>query len=789
MLKNYLKTALRHLRQNKGFSLLNMFGLSLGLACAILILLWIEDEISYNRFHEKYNSIYQVLENQTYDGKTFTFGATPGLLSAGMKNDFPEVKAASRMGWGDRWLFKSGDKPIYENGNYADPSFFDIFSFGFIYGDPKNAVSDEHSIVITQRMSEKFFGRENPVGKYLHVNDASDFKVSAVISDPPVNSTLQFDWLVSFKVFEARNPWWNSWTNNGMQTFVDLKEGTDVAKFNQKFSGYIKLKGYSESSEATARPFIFPMRDWRLRSEFDNGKPAGGRIEYVRLFGIVALLLVLIACINFMNLATARSEQRAREVGVRKVMGARRNALMRQFLTESMIMSLAATIVACGLVLISLPFFNELVGKQLTLGAADPWQWLIFIGIAVVCGLLAGSYPALYLSSFSPASIFKGFRAGGSSRTVLIRKGLVVIQFVISIVLIVSTVVIYKQIGFVKSRQLGFNKDHLLYVTQQGKINERLDVIREDLLATGMVSHMASCNQRIIQAGNNTGGFSWEGKDPSKDVLITTEYVSPDYVNTAGMKLSGGRDFYPDAVRDSMNVIINETLAHILGKGDPLNKTIRQGEIKYTVVGIVKDFVYNDMYRKPEPFIMFCQPRATNYVFMRIKENADTEKAMAQIESVFKKDNPNYPFEFRFLDEEFDKLFKSEMLISKLSQLFAILTVIISALGLFGLAAYTAERRTKEIGIRKVLGATVTSVVSLLSKDFVKLVLIAMVIATPVAWYVMNSWLRDYAYRISIEWWMFAGAGSLAVLIAIFTVSFQAIKAALSNPVKSLRTE
>jgi predicted permease len=786
MLKNYLVIALRHLKKNKGFSLLNMFGLSIGLACAILILLWIEDEISYNRFHKKYDHICQVLENQTYDHKTFTFAATPGLLAAAMKNDFPEVVNTCRVDWGNRWLFRLKEKTVYENGTCVDPAFLDIFSFKIKYGNLKNALASERSIVLTDRMAEKFFGNVNPVGKYMKVNDKDEFLITAVVAAPPDNSSIQFEWLVSFKNFEEQNPWWNSWGSNGMLTYVELKQGTSLEQFNKKFAGYIK----SKKQDATARPLLLAMKDWRLRSNFEEGKQAGGRIEYVKMFGFIAVLIVIIACINFMNLATARSEQRAREVGVRKVMGALRGSLMTQFIGESLVMAFVATFFACFLVIASLPFFNELVAKKLSLGVSNPLQWIVFISIALLCGLIAGSYPSIYLSSFRPIAIFRGFGSGGSSSAALIRKGLVVSQFVISIVLIVSTIIIYRQIEHVKGRQLGFNKDNLLYVSQKGKINEHLDVIQQDLLNTGAVSNVATCNQRIIEAGNNGGGFEWDGKDASKDVLITQEFVSSDYINTAGMKLKQGRNFYSDEKRDSASVIINETLARIMKKKDAVGSFIRQdGGAPYTIVGVVEDFVYNDMYKQPEPFIMYYRPHSSNYIFIRLKENAGTEAALKKIEQVFKRDNPGYPFEYRFLDDEFDKLFKSEMLISKLSRLFAILTVIISCLGLFGLAAYTAERRTREIGIRKVLGATVSSVVTLLSGDFMKLVCIAIVIAWPIAWYVMNKWLQDYAYKINIQWWMFALAGLLALVIATLTVSSQAIRAAVANPVKSLRTE
>jgi putative ABC transport system permease protein len=785
MLKNYFKIALRHITKNKGFSILNMLGLSLGLTCAILIMLWIQDEVSYNKFHKKYDVLHRVMENQTYEGKIYTFGATPGLLASSMKAEIPEVKNATRMGWGERWLFSLNDKPIYENGNYVDPDFFNMFSFDFIYGSPSKALLNDRSIVITEKMSRKFFGEQNPVGKYLKANDKNEFLITGVVKDPPLNSTIQFSWLASFKIFETENDWWQSWGNNSMQTFVELKPLTALANFNKKISKYIK----SKNTDSNAEPVLLPMKDWRLRSAFEDGKQVGGRIEYVRLFGVIALILIVIACINFMNLATARSDQRSKEVGVRKVMGAQRSTLMTQFISESVVMSLVSTIVACLLVILFLPLFNDLVGKKLSLGLRDPTQWIILLSIALFCGIIAGSYPSIYLSSFKPISIFRGFRKNGSSAPALIRKGLVVTQFVISIIMIISTVVIYKQISHVKKRNLGFSKDNLLYVHQKGQINSKLKIIEEDLISTGVVSNAAGCNQTVIQIGNNTSGISWEGKDPTKDILITTDFVGSDYINTIGMKLINGRDFYKNNDVDSTTVIVNETFAKLLNKKDPINAVIRWDTTDLTVIGVVKDFIFNDMYKPADPVVIFCYPKLTSNLFIRLKKGDDLEGSLAKIEKVLGKHNPGYPFEYNFLDEDFDKQFRSEMLVSKLSSLFAVITIVISCLGLFGLAAYTAERRTKEIGIRKVLGATVQNVISLLSKDFVKLVLIAVIIASPVAWYIMSQWLQDYAYRINIQWWVFVVAGSAALLIALFTVSFQAIKAAIANPVKSLRAE
>ena len=784
MFKNYLKTALRNLRKNKGFSFLNLMGLSLGMACAVLILLWVFDELQYNKFHKNYKHLYQVMENQSYDGKTYTFSAMPGLFAPAIKQELPEIKYASRSDWGTQALFSLGDKSIYERGLYVDPDFLKMFSFELKKGDT-TALTDPTSILITEEMAKKFFGNDDPIGKTLKVNNDKLFTIRGIIKNPPLNNSFRFAWLASFSIYEAKNEWLQSWGNNGIQTFVQLKEGADPAAVNKKFYGFIQ----SKQKEAIARPFLFSINDWRLRSRFEEGKQTGGRIEYVRLFSIIALLIIIIACINFMNLATARSEQRAREVGVRKVLGAARGMLIRQFMSESMVTAFVAVIIAGLIVLFTIGPFNELVEKKLSFSFSNP---VISIGLpllALICGVLAGSYPSFYLSSFNPTTIFRGLRSGKNSSVAIIRKGLVITQFVISIVLIISTIIIYQQIQHVKTRQLGYDKENIVMLGLKGKMNEHFPPIKTDLLATGMIESATLANSRVLDMNSSSEDFKWQGKDPSMKVLITIEHVSPEYVSTMKMQLKSGRDFNENAIADTANIIINETFANLIGRKDPVGEILMRDNQKLQIIGVVKDFLFNDMYGKPDPLILFCQPSATYLMMVRIKPGHDAQKALAKIETVIDKHNPGYPFEYKFMDAEFDKLFRSEMMVGKLSRLFAILTIVISCLGLFGLAAYTAERRTKEIGIRKVLGATLSNVVTLLSKDFLRLVAIAAIIAFPLAWWMMHQWLQDFAYRIHISWWVFGIAGILSVLIALCTVSFQAIKAAIANPVKSLRTE
>lgn len=509
----------------------------------------------------------------------------------------------------------------------------------------------------------------------------------------------------------------------------------------------------------------------------------------MRLFSIIAWIILIIACINFMNLATARSEKRAKEVGVRKVMGAGKKQLIIQFLLESIILSFISVLLAVGLIYLFIGSFNELVGKELPIGITDPVHLLALLGIGLICGILAGSYPAFFLSSFNPVSVFKGFVFSGSKGASFTRKGLVVVQFGISIILIVSTLVIYDQIQHIQNRELGYNKENLLYTSTQGKIIDNYGVIKQELLATGMVENVSLSNQQLLQMGNNGWGYHWQGKDPNQEILITNEQVSSGYIETMGMNLKAGRNFKDLEVQDSSSIIINESLAKLMNKENVVGEIITSGESKFEIIGVVEDFVYSDMYATAAPLILFPQPTSTNFLFIRLKKGAQMQTALAGIESVLKNQNPGYPFECKLVDDEFNKIFQTETLTGKLSRIFAFLAIFISCLGLFGLAAYTAERRIREIGIRKVLGASVSNIIRLLSRDFVNLILISFLIGFPIAWYLMNGWLQNFAYRVSIDWTIFVFAGLATISIVLLTVGFQALAAAIANPTKSLRTE
>jgi len=785
MIRNYFKTTLRNLWKNKGYSFLNIGGLAVGIACAGLILLWVEDELTFNHYFSNRDNLFKIKDRQTYDGQTFTFDATPGPLAQGMKSEIPGIKNTARSTWGDYLLFSLNDKVIYEQGNFVDAPFLSMFQLQFIKGNAKDAFTQLHSLVISETMAEKFFGTTDVVGKSLKVDNKRDYIVSGIFKDLPENVSFRFHWLAPFKIFEDQNTWLTQWGSNGVITYVETQPNADMKAINNKLYNYVE----SKEKGVIAKMSIYPMSRWRMYDSFENGKEVAGRIKYVNLFSLIAWIILIIACINFMNLSTARSEQRAREVGVRKVMGAGRGKLIGQFIGESLFLSFISAIFAIVLIYLSLTAFNGIVEKQLAVNIFQPSHLAALIIIAVFCGLIAGSYPAFYLSSFNPVNILKGIKLKNSSSAGYIRKGLVVLQFSISVILIISTVLIYQQILHIKSRDLGYDKQDLIYTSLQGKMKKHFNAIKNDLQATGFVQNASLSNSRVLQLGSNTADFQWEGKDPNKQVLITIEGVSPEYISTMGMKLKRGRDFYSDIKSDSNNIIINEAMAKIMNKKDIVGSMLNWNGTNITIVGVVNDFIYNDMYSTPAPLILYADTSNNSCLTMRFKPGIDLTAALPAVEKVIKSYNPGYPFESTFVDAEFDKIFKTETLIGKLAGIFSILAIFISCLGLFGLAAYTAERRTKEIGVRKVLGASTQGLAALLSKDFLLLVAISCLIAFPLAWWAMKNWLQSFSYRIDIHWTVFLLSGILALLIAVLTVSFQAIKAAIANPVKSLRTE
>jgi putative ABC transport system permease protein len=787
MFKNFLRSTFRSLWKNRSYSFLNIFGLAIGVACAGLIFLWVEDELSYDNVYAKKDLLYQVRTNQTYDGVIRTFISTPGPFAAAIRKEVPGIANAARLNRGNN-LFSFGEKRINESGAYVDSNIFSMFQPEFVQGNKTAPFKDPYSLVISESMSERFFGKGvNVIGKTLKFDNQEDYVITAVVKDVPANTTLQLNWYMPFSTqVRQRAPGnYERWGSNNSTTYVELKPGVNIPAVRNQLLTFIEKK---TNGEASARPVLLSMNDWRLRDKYENGVVTGGRIEYIKMFIFIAWIILLIACINFMNLATARSEKRAKEVGVRKVIGATRTALIYQFIGEALLMSFLAVIAGLAIIYLVLPAFNTLIEKKLTIGIGSPSHILSLLAIALTCGIVAGSYPAIYLSGFRPVNVLKGLKLKTGSAG-WIRKALVVTQFSISIILIIGTIIIYQQIQHIKNRDLGYDRNNLLSIPSRGDIINNFTVIRQDMLATGLIENAGLNSFNILTVGNNSSNWNWAGKDDSKDLLFSQRWISPELIPTLGLKFLEGRNFGNDTQADSSNVIITKSLARIMGGGTAVGKKIYNGDDAYNVIGVVNDFVYGDMYGQSDPIVYFSSSRDASRLFVRIRSTADKKDALARMESILKKHNPAYPFEYSFLDDQFNDQFKSETLIGKLSRVFALLAITISCLGLFGLAAYMAERRTKEIGIRKVLGASVTGITGLLSKDFLRLVILSAVIAFPVAWWAMNKWLQGYAYRISISWWVFLAAAAGALFIALITVSYQSIRAALTNPVKSLRTE
>lgn len=785
MLRNYLLTALRSFLRQRSYSFINLSGLAIGLACSIFIFLWVMDEMSYDNFHPDGDRIYQIMENQTYSGnKIFTFMATPGLLAEALKQEIPEVEFASRASWGDRILFNYEDKSIYEEGSYADPSIFRIFNFPIIDGDRNNPLPDNNSIAISKTIARKYFKDENPIGKVFRLNNSFECKVTAVFEDIPENSTLQFKYVIAFdRIFhEKGNEWMSDWGSNGLQTFVKLNKGGVQTAVDGKIKEFVKKR--NEGSVVDL--FLFPIDQWRLYNNFEGGKQAGGRITYVRAFTIVAIFILVIACINFMNLATARAANRSREVGIRKVVGAHRRSLILQFIGESMIMAFISFVIALLLVHLLLPFFNELTGKKIFIDYANPVITVSLAGIMLFTGLLAGSYPAFFLSAFQPASVLKGNLSAAFSGAAL-RKLLVVFQFSMSVALIICALVVYRQINYIRTKNLGFDRENILYFTRYEGVEKSFESFRSELLQSPLIKGVASSSQLPMEVGSSTGA-EWDGKSKDDKALFPIIACDYDFLPVAGFKVVAGRNFSRDFVTDTSNFVIMEETARRMGMKDPVGQNLTVWGIKGRIVGVVKDFHSGSLHNSIEPVIFALLPKYGSRIFVKY-EPGKADEAVKAVEVVHKKFEAAFPFEPNFLDEAFDKQYKSEIMVGRLSAIFTYMTILISCLGLLGLASYTTERRTKEIGVRKALGASVSRLVVMLCRDFVILVLFALVVGCPLAWYVMTKFLDQYKFHTDLSVWIFVLTAVGIVFIALLTVSYRSIQAALSNPVNALRIE
>jgi len=794
MFKNYFKTAWRNIIKNKTYSVINVLGLATGMAVAMIIGLWIYDEVSANKNFKNYDSIYQVMMHQTFDGFRGTQQSIPFPLGDELKSKYPDFKAVAMCDWGANRSLMYGEKKISKYGHFIGEDAVSLFSLNILEGS-KDPLHDPYSIVLTKETAGILFGNEDPIGKTVKVDNQTDLKVTAVVEKVPKNSSLSFDYLIPFQLMESIYPWIKqyhktNWGNNSWQAFVQLNDNADAASVTRKIKDDVLSHFTDENTVKHIKPelFIHPMSKWRLYSDFDNGINTGGFIKYVRMFGILGLIVLLIACINFMNLSTARSEKRAKEVGVRKAVGSGRKQLINQFLNESLLMAVFAFLLALGMVALALPYFNQLTDKEMSLQIANPVFWLIMILFTIVTGLLAGSYPAFYLSSFNPVRVLKGnFKAGKLSS--LPRKILVVIQFSSSVVLMIGTVIVYQQIQYGKNLPIGFNNKGLISVYWSDDIANHIDALRQELISSGAATSICQSNSSPSELQSNNNGWEWKGSQPvEKTVTFSTITTTYDYTKTLGIKLLAGRDFSREFA-DSNSVILNEAAVKRMRLKNPVGEQLKWNGRPMTVVGVIPDIQMESPYRPISPLTIIFNKDWVGHVDVRLNPNMSASQALALMKPIFEKYNPAYPFEYHFADEEYAKKFNYEELVANLAAIIAVLAIFISCLGLFGLASFTAEQRVKEIGVRKVLGASIFNLWQLLSKDFVILVLLSCAIAIPIGWYCMNEWLKSYQNKTGINVYVFVIVVLVAIIITLLTVSFQAIKAAIANPVKSLRTE
>jgi putative ABC transport system permease protein len=786
MIKTYFLIAWRNVQKSKIYSAINIIGLSTGMAVALLIGLWIWDEVSYDDYFKNKERLARIIATQTFNGETGSYPTTVVPLENELRTKYgSDIKRLSLISYNTN-ILAVGAKRISASGMWAGPDITEMLTLSMIRGSGES-FRDPSTILISTSMAKTLFADSDPIGQIVKLDNRGELKIGGVYEDLPKNTSF-FGTSYLLPWFNKQN-WWNTqtdaWSNHGCELMVELNENTDIEKTNAKIKMITQEHGYVQSNELL---MLHPMDSWHLYSKFENGQQAGGRIQYVILFGTIGFFVLLLACINFMNLSTARSEKRAKEVGIRKTIGSGRLELVIQFLSESMVMSFFATVVAVVLVSSTLPFFNRLSDKVMTMPWSNPAFWLITIAFTCIVSLVAGSYPAFYLSSFQPIKVLKGTMVAGRFSAIP-RKVLVVLQFTVSIVLIIGTVVVYRQVQFAKSRPVGYDRDHLITIKMNTpEIYAHYDALRADLIASGGAIEMAESNSATTQIWSNNSGMDWEGRPADLDPLFGTIAVTHDFGKTIGWKIVEGRDF-SRSFNDTGALILNEAALKITGIKNPVGKKFRLVNKTEVIVGIVKDMVMSSPFEPVVPTIFHLQPGWVKLVTVKINPGMNMQFALAKIESVFKKYNPASPFEYQFIDQEYGKKFSEEERVGNLTTIFAVLAIFISCLGLYGLASFVAEQRTREIGVRKVLGASVFILWKLLSKEFVLLVTISCLIAVPVATYFLRGWLNNYNYRTEISWWIFAIAILGALMITIVTISFQAIRAALANPVKSLRMQ
>ncbi len=786
MLKNYLKIAWRNITRSKGFTFINIAGLGVGMAASILILIWVQFEVSVDRFHENSDRVYANWRNAEMQGEMFTWDYTPATYAPTIKEQFPEVEEVARITEWDQSLLTVGDRNFYEETTFTDPGFFEMFSFEALEGDPVAALSEPGNIVLTASVAKKLFGEASALGKTVSMEKQWDFEVKAVIEDLPENTDFPFTTFLPFKKLEAMGWVDDYWGNNSFRTFTMLAEGTDINSFNEKFQDFTAKN--SEMDEVS--DFLFPIRDLYLYSKFENGQSVGGKIELIRMFGIVSIFVLLIAGINFVNLSTAQSDKRSKEVGIRKLSGAGKGMLISQFLAESILIAIGAYLVAVIFVSLCLPWFTNLIGQELQNPFIQPYFWGISAVYILIIGVLAGSYPAFLMSSYQPAIAMKSKMNTRSGFGIKPREVLVVFQFAVVVILISSVWIVHDQMRFVQNRDLGINKDNLIFHPVTQNIRKNKSALRNELLALSEVSSVSFTFSPLTNIHSDTDGMNWQGKDPDYKPMISRMGTDANLVQTAGMDLLEGRDIdiYTYA-SDSLSAIINEKTVEVMGFEDPIGQVIQDDNYEFKVVGVVKDFIMESPFDEVMPIVVIGPERNLNFLHIRFAENENMANALAKVESVFAKFNPDSPFEYSFVDQEHARKFRSQEQTASLTSVFTGIAIVISCMGLFGLAAFVAEQRSKEISVRKVFGASVMGLIGLISSEFTKLVIFAVILAIPVTWYLMDSWLETFAYRISIDWKVFLWTAVAALALAFVTVSSQAIKAAMLNPAKILKRD
>jgi len=789
MFRNYLKIAWRNIVRNKAHSLINISGLAVGMACSMLILLWVQNELDVDAWHKNGPRIYDVYELTHFNHKDEASYGTPALIAGEVKKVIPDIQYATQMAWLESHNFRVGDKALKLNGSFASADYFKMFDTKLLEGNAQNALNTLYGIAISHKMANQLFGSPAAaIGKNLLLENTMGLTVSAVFEDLPDITSTRFEYLLNWQQFLNENGWAKDWGNAGPLTFVMLRPNANPALVNKKIAHFLNNYTKPQNKGLTIELALQPYNDMYLHGNFTNGKVDGGRIDYVHLFSIVALFILLIACINFMNLSTARSVKRAKEICVRKVVGAERFVLIKQFIGESMLVTVIAMSIALLLLIVLLPAFNQVTQKHIELPFNQPAFWIALAIITLVTGFVSGSYPALFLSSFNPVKVLKGTLKLGSGVT-LFRKGLVVFQFVLSITLIIGTLIVSKQVNYIQSKNLGYDRENLVYVPLDGDLLSKYAVFKQEVLALPGIQFVSRTSFDPTNIENGTSGLDWIGKDPNSHIMFTQAAVGYNFVSSMKLTLVAGRDYSRDFPTDSVGYLVNESALALIGYKNPIGQPLTFWGKKGTIIGVLKDFHFNSLHELIKPLVIrLGEKEDFGNAIIRIRPG-QTRQALAGLQKIYKQLNPNFAFEYIFSDAEYQALYQNEQVVGKLADGFAFLAIFISCLGLLGLAMFTAEQRFKEIGIRKVLGASVASLFASLSREFIVLVIIALVLAMPLGWFSMRKWLENYQYQTDISWWVFALSALIAIVITLITISFQTIKAALVNPVKSLRSE